>query len=147
MYSVSHPTQFLSVFNHHWYHGESINPKMLWTDSAANKSVYDPCPHGWRVPDGGPNGVWAMSTGADEELALKIDSVNQGFNFSGIMGDDEVIWYPEFGYKYWGSKFGENEHYPYNLTLYTESVIVSSDYYTRAEMGTKQAVRCVKESK
>lgn len=28
----------------------------LWQ---SDKTIYDPCPPGWRVPDGGPDGIWA----------------------------------------------------------------------------------------
>lgn len=32
-----------------------------WTTSDRAKSIYDPCPAGWRVPDGGEDGVWAKA--------------------------------------------------------------------------------------
>lgn len=31
-----------------------------WT---ASKSKYDPCPPGYRIPDGGPNGIWSKALG------------------------------------------------------------------------------------
>ena len=33
----------------------------LWTSSDKPKSIYDPCPAGWRVPDGGEDGVWGTA--------------------------------------------------------------------------------------
>ena len=36
----------------------------LWTTSDKTKSIYDPCPAGWRVPDGGDNGIWSTAAGS-----------------------------------------------------------------------------------
>ena len=47
LYSIQHPTHSIKDLN---------NPDSAWT---SEKTMYDPCPTGWRVPDGGPEGVWA----------------------------------------------------------------------------------------
>ena len=70
-----------------------------WTTSGEDKLVYDPCPAGWRVPDGGENGVWAKALGSTSSYTETYDSVNEGMNFSGIFGDDDIIWYPAAGYR------------------------------------------------
>lgn len=60
-YSVQNPTTFISSGTglRDWqaiYEGD-INPN-LWEK---NKTIYDPCPPGWKVPEGGPDGIWAKA--------------------------------------------------------------------------------------
>jgi hypothetical protein len=72
------------------YYSSRVVPADSWqTDKTPN----DPCPLGWRVPDGGENGVWMKSMmGSVDAL-----SAENGLNFTGIMGDDPVIYYPKAG--------------------------------------------------
>jgi uncharacterized protein (TIGR02145 family) len=73
-------------------------PNESWTSL---KTVNDPCPHGWRVPDGGSNGVWAMALGSSSFNNSSLwDSTNRGMNFSGKFGSDQTIWYPASGFRY-----------------------------------------------
>ena len=60
------------------------------------KTVYDPCPAGWRVPDGGENGVWATAAGTSERFPIYEEWTNGGIDFSGKFG--ESIWYPCGGF-------------------------------------------------
>jgi hypothetical protein len=69
-----------------------------WTLSGDAKIVFDPCPIGWRVPDGGVDGVWTKALGTSSSYSEAYDSVNKGMNFSGKLGDDTNIWYPASGY-------------------------------------------------
>lgn len=62
----------------------------------SEKTAYDPCPAGWRVPDGGENGTWAIASG--NAKSFSINSGSRGLNFSGTFGSDESIWYPASGY-------------------------------------------------
>ena len=61
----------------------------------SEKTIYDPCPVGWRVPEGGNNGIWATALGSS---TATYDSTNEGINFSGKLGDAATIWYPAAGY-------------------------------------------------
>lgn len=63
-----------------------------WTLSDSPKAILDPCPAGWRVPDGGSNGVWAKAGFAD----MPFDSQNMGILFD--IGSSSVTWYPASGY-------------------------------------------------
>lgn len=65
----------------------------------SQKTAYDPCPAGWRVPDGGENGVWAKAFDSNHKFDVTWDGDNYGVNFSGRLGDSIVIWYPELGYR------------------------------------------------
>lgn len=59
----------------------------------SEKTAYDPCPAGWRVPDGGENGVWSKACGTSQSFTESSlwDSSNRGLNFSGKFGADETI--------------------------------------------------------
>ena len=103
-YATANPTTFIkdNSKNYDWYYtGSSSTDNTRWTISANNKSIYDPCPVGWRVPDGGEDGVWSKALGSssdfnDESLC---NDTNKGMNFSGKFGSASTIWYPVSGYR------------------------------------------------
>ena len=100
-YATSHPTTFITGndSNKDWYYtGNESTDNTRWTTSETSKSIYDPCPVGWRVPDGGSNGVWSkakIKTGQ----SLSYDDTNEGINFSGMFGSASTIWYPASGFR------------------------------------------------
>ena len=58
----------------------------------SEKTAYDPCPVGWRVPDGGENGIW-MKAGFNN---AEYDETNRGALFDS--GDaTPSAWYPGAG--------------------------------------------------
>ena len=69
----------------------------LWTfqTSAYKKTIYDPCPRGWRVPAG--NGIWADALGSADGFTMTYDTDLEGMDFSGKFGSDDCIWYPAAG--------------------------------------------------
>lgn len=78
---------------------QEANPMTYYTSRArydwqSEKTVYDPCPAGWRVPDGGEDGVWAKAYRQTSTNGVWAD---HGINCSGIFGDAEMIWYPNTG--------------------------------------------------
>ena len=95
-YAVTHPTTFISnadvYSNRDWYYtGDKTTDNTRWTESENAKSVYDPCPAGWRVPDGGTEGIWDT---ADFDTPT-FDATNKGKTFS---NNGIEIWYPAAGY-------------------------------------------------
>ena len=99
-YAVSHPTTFITYNskNEDWYYTDTENTDdTRWTTSGSEKSIYDPCPAGWRVPDGGDSGVWSKAKGSSSEYERNYDSNDLGMNFSGDFGTDQTIWYPAAG--------------------------------------------------
>ncbi len=62
----------------------------------SEKTAYDPCPAGWRVPDGGEDGIWSKAKGSSD--SFNITSSSYGLNFGGTFGSGETIWYPASGY-------------------------------------------------
>ena len=106
LYATAHPTTFIT-WNHSnrdWYYtGSSSTDNTRWTTSDKTKSIYDPCPAGWRVPDGGDNGVWSKALGSSSDFinSSLYNSTNEGMNLSGKFGSASTIWYPASGYRYY----------------------------------------------
>ena len=103
-YTIANPTTFIeyietSLYNRDWYYtGSKATDDTRWTTSETTKSIYDPCPSGWRVPDGGSNGVWAKACGSSEQFSIyPYDYVNSGVDFYGNYGSVGTIWYPASG--------------------------------------------------
>ena len=95
-YAVTHPTTFISnadvYSNRDWYYtGDNTTDNTRWTESENAKSVYDPCPAGWRVPDGGTDGIWGTAGFNNPTF----DGTNMGKTFS---NNGIGIWYPAAGY-------------------------------------------------
>ena len=101
-YATAHPTTFITYNSNNgdWYYSsDSSTDNTRWQSS---KTVYDPCPAGWRVPDGGTSGVWsnAFGSGSYWETLSKWDSTNNGMDFSKTdkqLGSSGPIWYPASG--------------------------------------------------
>lgn len=109
-YAVSHPTTFIKCnsSNNDWYYtGSSSSENTRWQISSKDKGLYDPCPAGWRVPDGGYSGVWAKAAGTPGfYVGGPWVSSNRGVDFgagnghstSHQFGSATTIWYPGAGY-------------------------------------------------
>lgn len=98
-YVTANPTTFVyaSSSPYNWHYSFSDN---LWTTSNMEKSIYDPCPQGWRVPDDRETGaVWSTALGSSSSFTESslYSSTNKGMNFSGKFGSDQTIWYPASG--------------------------------------------------
>lgn len=89
-FAIANPTTFItcdiSTGNDWLYAGRQNN---LWTD---DKTVYDPCPAGWRVPKGGEDGVWNQV----KEGAYSVDTFYHGVRF--LLSSGGYAWYPCTGY-------------------------------------------------
>ena len=159
-YAVSHPTTFITSQSNNcdWYYTGSLSTdNTRWTTSSSSKSIYDPCPQGWHVPDGGYNGAWSMALGSSQSftVASLYNSINEGMNFSGKFGSDQTIWYPASGYRsdlaggldnvgnsgsYWSAS--HNGYYAYYHYIYYNGYVHPSSYDNRAY---GYSVRCVQE--
>ena len=101
-FATANPTTFIryNSNNYDWYYTTSSSTdNTRWTTSESSKSIYDPCPAGWRVPDGGSNGVWAKAIGSLDDFQCTYNSTNGGMNFSGKFGNASTIWYPASGFR------------------------------------------------
>jgi len=149
-YAVEHPTTFITLndSNYDWYYtGSSSTDNTRWQ---SEKTIYDPCPAGWRVPDGDSKGVWNKA-GFDDQSC---DISNEGMLFgSGI--SSPATWYPASGYRsydvgslravdgygdYWSvTPLGSSA---YNLSFYFDGYVDPTSCSCRA-YGL--SVRCLQE--
>lgn len=85
---ISYNTQ-----NSDWlYTGNSSTDNTRWS---SEKGLYDPCPAGWRVPDGGSDGIW---TKAGIPSSNTYDGSNEGMIFSSAYCGSSA-WYPAAGFR------------------------------------------------
>ena len=160
-YAVANPTKFIKYnnsnnSNYDWYYtGSSSTDNTRWTESSTAKSIYDPCPSGWRVPDGGGSGLWARALEAFDGFYYSFGKSNKGLNFSGKFGAASTIWYPTPGYiplyamldnvgsqgYYWSATPRGNYVYILSLDISNDYVIPSE--YTFRSLGA--SIRCVKD--
>lgn len=156
-YAIANPTTFITSNskNLDWYYtGYSSTDNTRWTTSDKAKSIYDPCPAGWRVPDGGENGVWSKALGSSSEFTNVFDNVYKGMNFSDKFGSYQTIWYPAPGSRaefdgrllhvayygsYWSaSTYGQQANV---LCIYDDGFVGSLN----SSRAYGSSVRCVKE--
>lgn len=150
-YVISHPTTFVkssASSEGDWHYFRTNN---LWKSSDYNKSTYDPCPAGWRIPDGGTYGVW-VKAGFD---SATYDRENSGMSFS--ISSPSTTWYPLSGFRNHGEGRLEWVSYDgrywaastyYDVYLYTLSLrnSGSSEPMCRdRRRATGASVRCIKE--
>ena len=143
-YSIAHPTTFIIG----WSEGS------IWQ---SEKNIYDPCPVGWRVPDGGDDGVWATAGFDNTDYDFK----NEGIHFSII--SPSLTWYPASGERsyvweegtavlnsvgvdaYYWSSTDYNSRSAYLLTFgyngFKECYVTVSNI---AGYGSGRSVRCLK---
>ena len=126
-----------------------------WMESV--KTMYDPCPVGYRVPKGGNDGFWAkaLGTSSSSSAGTKWDSTNKGRNWTLADGETSA-WYPAVGCRssgsgaldgvgsrgfYWSSSNQSSSTYACYLNFYN-GLVYPVDSYRR---GNGHSVRCVRE--
>ena len=159
-YATAHPTTFITYNNSNtdWYYtGSSSTDYTRWTESSSEKSTYDPCPTGWRVPDGGENGVWSMALGSSSSFTEEslYNSTNEGMNFSNKFGAAIIIWYPASGCSKYKDGFlddvGYCGHYwsaspsQYDACLLYFSSNNYVDPFEYFVLASGRSVRCIQE--
>ena len=123
--------------------------------------MYDPCPPGYRVPDGGTDGIWYKAFGGTNLFYKTFDSKTIGANFgssgSGTikLTEEENCWYPACGIysgmldKLMSNRF--NGSWSNTASLGTVSYSLQFSYmnkiYTDQKIARSDAlsVRCQKE--
>ena len=93
-YATRHPQVFIESRDetHDWLYDNTVTGAS--TRWSSKKSIYDPCPAGWRVPDGGEKGFWAKALGAEEKIAHDFNTDVNGMLF----GSNNSIFVPASGY-------------------------------------------------
>jgi len=112
-YSVANPTTFITCNdkNYDWYYsGGADTDNTRWQTSDKAKGIYDPCPNGWRVPDGGETGLWSKAFGSSSTFYNgPLNGIYSGMDFGSgngqssksQLGTSTNIWYPLAGYRYY----------------------------------------------
>lgn len=150
-YVIKHPTTFLkyNTQNRDWYYMISYTDNTRWN---SEKGMYDPCPKGWKVPEGDKTGLWAKAIGSSSSFS---HTFSMGMDFTGIFCDAPEVYYPAVGWIGNGmgtlGTVGSSGTYwsctPYNNDAYVlyfnhDSRVYVTDGKSRS-MG--YSVRCVKE--
>ena len=123
-----------------------------WQDN--KKSLYDPCPVGYRVPEGGANGFWATAYETSSDISW--DPANNGRHWT-LADGETTAWYPAVGYRnnytgaleevgYYGycwsaSPYPNSSGSAYNLYFKHSGVYPAN----RGDHASGYSVRCVKE--
>lgn len=153
-YATSHPMTFITNDGGDWLSGSD---NLRWTYESKEKSMYDPCPSGWRVPNGGDSGVWSTAnkiSGSSTDPTYSVQ--NAGINFS-VFGVPATIWYPAPAIRSGrdGSLItpGSNVYY-WSATNpgpagYSDCLYFANDGWINTSSATNRStgapVRCIKE--
>lgn len=149
-YAVENPMTFIS--SDEWCNN-STNYEQRWTYS--EKTMYDPCPVGYKVPDGGENGFWSASYAT----TIIRDVTNKGIQWR--LDDGTIAWYPAAGYRvsngsdmlnvglrglYWSSRPKSSDSS--NKSSYCFALFADDGYTVpdgTMNRGYGLSVRCVRE--
>lgn len=159
-YAIENPTTFIkgNYKNYDWlYTGGGDNDDTRWQSV---KTIHDPCPVGYKVPDGGEESVWAKAFGISSFISVVYDKEKDGVNFGASsentykLTDASICWYPGTGFidnmtglistsgsqAYWSCTPEDRMAYYFAIYSYGGAAL---DYsYNRA---AGMAVRCVRE--
>ena len=141
-YAIAHPQTFIQgnknqvsgAGNVDWLYDDKSNNKLKdETRWQRTKTVYDPCPAGWRVPDGGDDGIWAKAGFNTSE----INNTANGMYFT--LADGSKTWYPTAGFREYS---GENKN---KAGSYGEYWSVNPLYYNGI-LGSYGYIHCFRIS-
>lgn len=101
-YAIAHPTTIIYSTGHShnadWYYSpvDNVTDDTRWNEK---KDLYDPCPAGWTLPRAHTpesQGLWYNALGSPLGWVVieNWDKTHNGYNFTGLLGDDASIWYP-----------------------------------------------------
>ena len=149
-YAEENPMTFIDRSPYDWCSNGSLDYTKRWMESV--KTLYDPCPVGYRVPKGGNDGFWAKAN-----VKSKGDSSNYGIYWT-LADGETTAWYPAVGcrngdsgalsdvgsnvYCWSASPYPSNSNFAYNLHFKGDYVIPASNY----SRSSGNSVRCVRES-
>lgn len=154
--SILYPTYISG--SHDWvYHEDPVDRKYLW--SSKTKTIYDPCPVGYRVP---PKDTWTGFTTTGENAQKKIyinmsGNWDKGYNFK--YDGTNTAWYPNTIFAYWTPWWKDNSGGLWSGDYDNwDNMAHYMDYYYSADMdlsvntsgnmsssiGYGRAVRCQK---
>lgn len=146
-YAVENPMTF--IYDYEWC--SSSTEDQRWMDS--QKTMYDPCPAGYRVPKGGSDGFWAVS-----KVETQYDDTNKGLYWK--LSNGELAWYPAAGLRdydngelngvgssgcYWSStSLPSDDDGAFYLDFRNNGVVYPADRNSNYR-GRGFSVRCLRE--
>ena len=143
-YSIEHPTEYASVPEVDDGIWNSDDPKDLWNTEDNQKTIYDPCPPGYRVPKYDKSlPMWA---GSDDGFTYESSRVSYGdFHFT-VAGYIDC-WGGSYAYSdqrthVWAAKWYDDQRSNCMYIRLNKSPKYYSQKYHRAKAGS---VRCVVE--
>lgn len=155
--SIQNPLTFyykrLSPYD--WYSNNTTKNDNLWNSTGNSKTVYDPCPYGWRVPvsGSGTSSVWYKTKVTTTTSNYLVSSFTNGWSF--VNAAYNLGWYPAAGKRlyssgtlstvgtrgyYWSSSVSGTNVYSFSIR---SSAIAPSNLCLYRSEGYN--VRCVKE--
>ena len=112
-----------------------------------DKTIYDPCPMGYRIPEGGSYGIWETAGFCKTEF----DKMNYGISFD--INNGTKTWYPASGSligHYYGTgqngfywSLTPNEYFAITLCFGPGGGVYTNTHKHNRYMGCN--VRCIKE--
>lgn len=106
-YSIQHPDEYLYVTsdNRDWYSDDpSIKNDTLWNEN--KKTIFDPCPAGWRVPD------WAAFSPSFSYNPSDFLSTHYSFETMGYISQGDGMYIPFIcGITRYGDFFSQEKEY------------------------------------
>lgn len=132
-YATGHPNHRIrnGSSSHDWLYSEQRDT----TRWGVKKTMYDPCPSGWRVPD---NKVFQTAYRGHEQNSPVWDQANKAANFSGCLGDSPQIWYQSTESEnfrahtwsnFYGREYGSDFEFISNyLHVYSTGHVISISY-------------------
>ena len=145
-YAEENPMTFIKI---NWHGGYA--PVYSWHKSESVKGLWDPCPVGYRVPNGGPTGFWATAL-----TETKWDNTNLGCHWT-LADGTTAAWYPAAGCRTssngglngvgsgvecWSASNDPYGSYSsYDLSISRSDVVTASG----SNRSAGSSVRCVKE--
>ena len=148
-YAEENPTTY-ETNGSDWCSQNGEDYAFRWQEN--KKSLYDPCPYGYRVPKGGNDGFWATAN-----VKSSGDSSNRGMYWT-LADGETTAWYPAVGYRNsdsgalsyvgdyghcWSASPSPSSIYnAYYLHSYYVGTVNPASHHIRAY---GYSVRCVKE--
>ena len=161
LYSISHPQAFISPETEEgWSQGSAlIDPTKRWLDKKIdehnelsvlekNKSIYDPCPPGWKVPD---KAVFEHVKDTPKNNITKDglyyepeEEVSIFFPMHGYRDDTGIMWNVNIHGRLWSSTAAESNQ-AYRLYYYNNSGVKDINVNSIVQ-SYAMPVRCMRDS-